>query len=172
MPQPFRLAAAAVCGVSLILGASSAAAANLSVDFVHPETYTDAAYTQLHGSEPERKEVEQDIEKHLQQLAERSLAPGDTLQIDVLDIDLAGRVEPIRSAQISDLRIVRESDWPRMKLRYTLSRDGRVVSSAEEKLSDMSFLMSLNRYPSGDRIRYEKAMLDAWFAKRFGKPAH
>ena len=33
----------------------------------------------------------------------------------------------------------------------------------------MNFLLSINRYPGADRLRYEKAMLDDWFEKRIGK---
>ena len=43
------------------------------------------------------------------------------------------------------------------------------VASAEEHLSEMSFLTSSNRYASGDRLRYENAMLDDWFEKRIQK---
>jgi hypothetical protein len=33
----------------------------------------------------------------------------------------------------------------------------------------MDFLRASNRYSSSDRLRYEKAMLDDWFERRFGK---
>jgi hypothetical protein len=42
-----------------------------------------------------------------------------------------------------------------------------VVASAEELVSDMHYLMTSNRYMTGDRLRYEKAMLDDWFDRRF-----
>jgi hypothetical protein len=29
----------------------------------------------------------------------------------------------------------------------------------------MNYLGHLNRYPDGDRLRYEKQMIDDWFAK-------
>ena len=159
------LAGAAV----LVADASAAAAADVSIAFVQPDKYVDAGYSRSFPGEKERAEVQRDIERHLQSLAERHLAPGDSLKIDVLDIDLAGHFEPFRFRGGADVRIVRDVTWPRIKLRYTLSRDGQVVAGAEEQISDMNYLASANRYPSTDRLRYEKPMLDNWFEKRIGK---
>ena len=111
--------------------------------------------------------MQRDIEQHLQRLAERGLPASDTLAIEVLDIDLAGRFEPLRFRSGSDVRIVRDIASPRIDLRYTLRRGDQLVASAEERLVDLTFLMVTNRYPSEDRLRYEKAMLDDWFEKRF-----
>ncbi|MFT3665492.1 DUF3016 domain-containing protein [Piscinibacter sp.] len=160
-----RLAAAGL----LAAAAATAGAAEFSVGFVHPETYTDAGYSRSPASERDRAEVMHDIEQHLQRLAERSLPAGDTLRIEVLDIDLAGHFEPFRFRG-ADVRIVRDIAAPRIKLRYTLSRGGQVAAQAEERLTDLSFLMGFNRYPASDRLRYEKAMLDDWFDKRFAAP--
>lgn len=44
-----------------------------------------------------------------------------------------------------------------------------VIARAEEQLSDMHFMLSARRYPDADRLRYERGMLDDWFAKRFGQ---
>ena len=156
-------------GAGLIALAVPATAANVSVAFVHPEKYADAGYSHSFASERDRAEVQRDIEQHLQRLAERGLPASDALKIEVLDIDLAGHFEPFRFRNGPDVRIVRDITLPRIKLRYTLTRRDQLVASAEENLSDMNFLMSANRYSSGDRLRYEKAMLDDWFEKRITK---
>ena len=44
-----------------------------------------------------------------------------------------------------------------------------MVAGAEEQIADLNYLVSVNRYPEGDRLRYEKAMLDDWFEKRIAK---
>lgn len=156
-------------GTGLLAIAVPASAANVSVAFLQPENYADAGYSRSFASERDRAEVQRDIEQHLQRLAERSLPASDALKIEVLDIDLAGRFEPFRFRNGADVRIMRDITWPRIKLRYTLTRGDQVVASAEEQLADMNYLMSINRYSSGDRLRYEKVMLDDWFAKRIGK---
>lgn len=133
------------------------------------EVHADAAYSSAVGSECERAEVQRDIDQHLKQLAERHLAPGRSLEIEVLDVDLAGRFEPFRFRSGADVRIVRNVTWPRMRMRYALTDGGQVTSSSEELVADLNYLMSINRYSSGDRLRYEKAMLDDWFERRISK---
>lgn len=67
-------------------------------------------------------------------------------------------------------RVVRDIASPRITLRYTGKLGERVVTGVKEQLSDMNFLWGHNRYSGGDRLRYEKPMLDRWFEKRFAKP--
>jgi hypothetical protein len=93
------------------------------------------------------------------------------LDVDVLDIDLAGRVGPLLTPSNPNLRIVRDIDWPRMKVRYTLKRGDQVVLQKEERISDMNFQSSVNPYSPDDHFRYEKAMLDHWFPQRFSAAA-
>jgi len=144
----------------------AAAAGTATVTFTDPDRYTDAGFSREHPSGRELGALRRDLEKHFQELAKRYLADGESVAIEVLDIDLAGRFEP--AARIHDVRIVRDIDWPRFRLRYTLSRDGVADPSVEERVSDRSFLMSINAYGGGDRLRYEKGMLDDWFRQRFG----
>ena len=153
----------------LFLAQSAWAGPNLTVVFVNPEKYSDASYSSSFANAQDQADVQRDIEQHLQGLAERALPSGDSLKIEVLDIDLAGRVEPFRSRVGADVRVVRDISWPRMELRYTLTHGGQATASREERLSDLNYLSSFNRYSSGDRLRYEKAMLDDWFAERFAK---
>lgn len=157
-------------GVGLLVAAGCASAATVSLTFVQPEKFTDAGHSRGRATEHDLAELQQDMQQHLQRLADRKLAAGDTLAVEVLDIDLAGDFESLRFARFSDVRVVRDIASPRMTLRYTAKLGDRVVTGPEEHLSDMNFLWGLNRYSSGDRLRYEKPMLDAWFDKRFGKP--
>lgn len=150
----------------LLAASLPASAAQLTVNFVEPEKYTDAGYTSSSPDTKERARLQRDLESHLKQLADRSLAPDDSLKIDVLDIDLAGHLDPFVTAG-REMRIVRDVTWPRIKLRYALTRNGAVAVQGEGQVSDMSFLMTGNRYSSSDRLRYEKAMLDDWFDKVF-----
>ena len=156
-----------LAAIVVAAGASAAAsAAALSVVFVDPDRFTDAAYSHPHGTEQQRAEVLRDIERHLRQLAERGLPAGDALRIEVLDIDLAGWFEPFRLRTGTDVRVLRDITWPRIKLHYTLARGDRVIASAEEQVVDLNYLVTVNRYGSSDRLRYEKAMLDDWFSRR------
>ena len=159
-------------GLLVVAGAMSAgvAAATVSVTFVHPETFTDAGHSRGRATQRELAALQKDLQQHLQRLADRKLAASDTLQVEVLDIDLAGDFQPNRLTRFSDVRVVRDITSPRITLRYTVKLGDRVVTGAEEQLSDMNFLWSHNRYSSGDRLRYEKPMLDKWFEARLVKP--
>ena len=157
-------------GASLLVVAGVASAATVSVSFVKPETFTDAGYSRGRATQRELAELQQEMQQHLQRLADRKLAASHALQVEVLDIDLAGDFEANRLTRFSDVRVVRDIASPRITLRYTVKLGDRVVTGAEEQLSDMNFLWSHNRYSNGDRLRYEKPLLDAWFETRFAKP--
>ena len=157
-------------GAGLLVAAGVASAATVSVTFVQPEKFTDAGHSRGRATERDLAELREDLQQHLQRLADRKLAASDTLQVEVLDIDLAGDFEMNRLTRFSDVRVVRDIASPRIKLRYTGKLGDRVVTGAEEELINMNFLWGHNRYSGGDRLRYEKPLLDAWFEKRFAKP--
>ncbi len=155
MNKRFSRAAAVAGGVLLALAAGGAAAA-VTVNFVQPDHYADVPFSPV-----ERDQVLKDLRAHLEKLG-AALPAGTDLSIDVLDVDLAGTSRP--SAHHPDLRVLKGgADWPQMHLRYTLSRDGKVIKSGNEQLADMSYLDHVNRYSSDTRLRYEKQMLDDWF---------
>lgn len=152
-----QMAFAGLC----LLSATGAFAAEVTVHYVQPEKFSDMPF------EPwEREDVMKQLTEHFTRLGQR-LPQNQALTIDVLDIDLAGRVIPnTRSGR--DLRIMKgEADWPHMRLRYSLQQDGNVVASGDADISDMAYMMHLNRYSDGDPLRFEKQMLDDWFEKTF-----
>lgn len=101
---------------------------------------------------------------HLQKLGARLLKPNQTLRIDILRVDLAGMIEPFGTQQI---RVMRDSTPPRIRLRYTLMQGGRVLQRDEETISDINYLMNSGRASGGGRLYYEKEMLTDWFRRRF-----
>jgi hypothetical protein len=146
---------AAIAAV-LLLGAGSASA-GATVTFSQPEQFTDVPSTFW-----ERERILKHLTKHFDVLAAQ-LPAGQELQVEVLDLDMAGRFWPGRTIA-HELRILNGgADWPHMKLRYTITQGGTVVKSGEENLSNMSYMHRMNRYVSGDSLRYEKQMLDDWF---------
>lgn len=91
----------------------------------------DAAYSRAYASEKDRADVQRDIERHFQRLAERGLPAGDTPAIEVLDIDLAGWFEPFTFRTAAEVRIMRDVTWPRIKLRCALTRGDQLLASGE-----------------------------------------
>jgi hypothetical protein len=142
------------------------ARADVRVAFIEPQRYTDA------GSRGDRHigpgdPVLIDLGRYLATLGERYLQAGDSLTVDVLDIDLAGRFEPWRWPA-HEVRVMTESTWPRITLRYALARDGQVVASGEATVADPGYLTRAGGRLGDGPLYFEKAMLNEWFSARFG----
>lgn len=151
---------ALVAGLALL--ASSAAWAGAEVHFTQPEQFTDMPFDAR-----EREDVLKELTRHVEKLGEL-LPSGQNLKIDITDVDLAGREIPnLRLG--NDIRVMNgQVDWPRIRLHYVLEQNGKVISSGDAALSDMSYLTRSNRYFSNEKLRYEKLMIDDWFSNTFG----
>lgn len=145
----------------LVLLAAGGASAAVTVAFSHPENYQDLPF-----SPTDRAAVLKELGEHFALLG-KQLPPGQDLKVEVMDLDMAGRIRPnFRGGQ--DLRILRGgADWPHMVVRYTLESNGQVIASGEDQLSDMNYMDHINRYFDGDTLRYEKRMIDDWFKTKF-----
>jgi len=138
---------------------AGAAWADVSVSYVKPEDFTDVPRNAI-----DRERVLKNFSDYFATLNAK-LPPGQNLKIEVLDIDLAGRLWPRRNGG-EDIRVLNGgADWPRMHLRYTLEQDGKVLRSGDEQLSNMNYMQGISRYSDTDTLRYEKQMLDDWFNK-------
>lgn len=153
--------------ISLITAFSaSTAQAAIDISFKNPERYTDAG---RYLGDRVSEQVIQELKEYLESLGERYLKPSQSLQIEILDIDLAGRYEPFHRSGFSDVRILREVTWPQIKVRYTLEENGEVTLQKEESITDMNYLRRAKAHLSNESLRHEKVMLDDWFRDRFGK---
>ena len=132
------------------------------VSFVQPEQFADAG-----DALGEKAGNLRTLARHLEGLAARRLGDGQTLSIEVLDVDLAGEVRLARRLH-HDVRVLRGSvDWPRIRLRYMLESAGQVARRGEQTVADLAYLQRFNRYPGNESMRYEKRMLDEWFGELF-----
>lgn len=147
------------------LTAGVASAASVNVSFHQSENFSDMPWTAW-----EREQVLKDLTAHFSKLGAR-LPKDAVLKVDVLDIDLAGR-RHYSFRWATDLRILQGgADWPHMRIRYSLERDGKVIASGEELLKDMMYLDRASRYSSSDALRFEKQMLDDWFKEKLAPVA-
>lgn len=151
-----------VC-LALSLGAFAAhAAGTVAVSFVQPEKFADARDARRDATDNLRV-----LREHIESAANRHLAEGQKLSVEVLDVDLAGEVRPSRRLQ-QDVRVLKGgADWPRITLRYTLESAGQPVRRAEHTVSDMAYLQRNVGLRSGDALSHEKRMLDEWFRSQF-----
>ena len=155
-----RLKITSTLAALLVLAATTGAAwAQVSVSYVKPDEFIDMPHGQI-----DRERVLKEFTQYFATF-DKKLPAGQQLKIEVLDIDLAGRLWPRRSGG-DDIRIMNGgADWPHMKLRYTLEENGAVLRSGESDLSNMMYQQRATRLSDSDPMRYEKQMIDDWFEK-------
>ena len=147
--------------LALVALLSSAAQADVQVNFVRPESFSDTK----DNNGFRRPEVLKDLQAHLVAQFEKQL-PGRDVRIDVSDVDLAGEVEPfVWRGQW--LRVMRTVTSPALELSYEVREGGRVVQQGKTHIRDMNYQDGFNAYSSGDTLRYEKRMIDRWIQREF-----
>jgi hypothetical protein len=146
--------------VAALTTAGGALAGAVEVRFIEPDKFADARDGML-----SRENVLKTLEERLKKLGEKELPASQTLQVEVLDIDLAGDAFP--RVALRDTRVLRgRADWPSIQLRYTLREGDKVLKSGEDRLTDMNYLMHSLRASHDSPLPYEKRMLDHWFRDR------
>ena len=164
MPSHCHVSRAAVSALAATLLASAAhAAATVEVRYVEPDNFADIGHSSW-----DRERTMSALTDHLQKLG-RALPDGQTLRLDVTDIDLAGDIRPWGWHETRVLR--GQADWPQIKLRYTLTEGERTLRSGEARLSDLAYMQTLiGRDRPGDTLAVEKRMVRRWFAETFTPP--
>ncbi|GAB4069625.1 DUF3016 domain-containing protein [Ancylobacter sonchi] len=143
--------------------AAAAAPATARVNFIAPQGYVDG---NLEWSPVDQRLTFEGLSRIFDREARRALPPGTAMEVDILALDLAGKIDPLAS-RTGELRVMRADTWPSLTLRYRLVRDGRVVGRGEETLRSMNYLMNPRAARSGEPLRYERAMIADWFRARF-----
>lgn len=146
---------------ALAMLGSGGAWAGASVSYVEPDKFVDLPFSPI-----DRERVLKDLSDHFAELG-KLLPAGQELTVEVTDLDLAGRIDHTRRSG-NEIRVLRGgADWPRMELRYSLVQDGKVLKSGDAKLADMTYMDHARMISSNESLRFEKQMVDEWFAKTF-----
>lgn len=165
--MPIRSALPGLLAMALALTSTTVpahAGGSVAVNFVQPERYADIGFGAV-----ERQRNLEVLVKHFVALGRR-LPDGQALRIDVLEVDLAGAVQP--SQRNPDVRVLEgQADWPRMTLRWSLAADGRPLRAGEDRLADMSYLSHQLGTLAGEPLAHDRHMVDRWFGQRVLKPA-
>ncbi|MDB6063505.1 MAG: conserved hypothetical secreted protein [Verrucomicrobiaceae bacterium] len=137
-----------------------AAHAEVAVTLDNPENYTDIGT----GADNQRNTAT--LERYFKEEGGRCLREGQQLNIEVLNVDLAGYNEWWHHPG-QDLRVMRDATWPRIELKYSW-RDsgGAVLNEGHEHLADVNYLLHNSiAHNNRDSLPYEKIMLHDWFEK-------
>lgn len=149
---------------ALLLGATAAQAAQAAsaeVRFVEPEKFID-----IGESSRDREQNLGELEAHLRALVDKRLPASQRLLIEVLDVNLAGQVEP-KGRYMERIRIIKDITWPTLELRFVLSEGDKTLREGKVRLTDMDYLRGVGLRYSNEPLRYEKQLLDDWFTKEF-----
>lgn len=147
----------------LSLSTLSTFAGQVEVRFTKPDEYRDAG-----RSAREREHTTETLGRYLKSLG-ASLPDGQTLRIEVKDIDLAGTP---KWTTRGDLRVLRGgADWPRIDLAWSLEADGRTLQQGDESIADLDYQRAVPPKTDGNELPYEKQMLARWFGQRFNVTA-
>jgi hypothetical protein len=148
----------AVCLAAAAALAAHAAGA-IDVTFVKPELFADAG---LVGHD--REQTLRRLKDEFRQLAKK-LPDGQSMTVEVLDVDLAGDLDP--TSRGMGQRVLRgRADIPRIHLRYTLVADGKLLKSGDEWIEDLFYLELRARLPDTQALAFERRMLGDWFGER------
>jgi hypothetical protein len=158
--QMLKLFLAATLSVAASTPAQAQASPLVDVAFVPQGRFVDAGVTQ---HDIERTQAA--LSAHLQALGKRWLAPGTQLRLEVTGIDLAGQYPMGRTDRPRVLKGA--ADWPRIELRYELTRADGQVERATASVSDLNYLSRGPGLYGGETLAHEKRMLDEWFRGRF-----
>ncbi|NUU36117.1 DUF3016 domain-containing protein [Pseudomonas sp. C2B4] len=157
---------ASVAVLALFMVPLATAASSVEVVFKNPEKFSDASLDSPgyeRGADPY---VMKELSSYIQKLGDRYLPPDQQLQIEIRNIDLAGRYEPWRP-NAYEVRFMRDITWPSIDLHYVLKQNDQIVSEADARVLDQLYLQRPGRASRSDRLYSEKAMLSDWFRRQF-----
>lgn len=141
----------------------------IEVRYDHPERFSEFSGFNAGLERKDSAAWLKALRAHLTRQADRTLPAGQRLDITITELRRAGSYEPWHSPRFSDVRIVRDIYPPRIDLSFRLTdAEGRELARGSRQLRDPAFMMSSNRYP-GDELRYEKALVDDWLRREFGR---
>lgn len=150
-----------------VMAAGPAQAGDVEVRFTDPLHYSDIGFGQA-----ARDRNLKTLSDHM--AAWRNRFPdGQRLDIEVVDVDLAGMERPWGREPF--VRILNgRVDGPRMHLRWSLSQGGTVLLQGEDHLSDLGYAQRLPTPQRNEPLYYDRRMLDDWLrqtlTQRVAKP--
>jgi len=183
MTIPLRSLSVIVLGALLLAGSALAKPPRTVTDPARPRALPEdgavavswsdpAQFTELRFSgnrwEAERGNWVVELAQYLRAALEKQLPAGERMEVEITDIDRAGRYEPMAGPQLDSVRILRNIDAPSMRLSFRrYAADGTLLAEGERRLRDMTYLNNVNVLSSSDPLRYEKRMIDDWSRREF-----
>jgi hypothetical protein len=151
----------------LAAAAATPAESSVSVTYVNPEQFTE---NRMYGRQDRFNRIDYlaQLKAYLIKQGQAVLKPGQSLHVDITDIQLAGAYEPWHGSQWSYVRVMRDVYPPRIDLHFKLvDQDGNVLREGQRVLRDLDYLhgsVSLAA-TQGAPLYYDKALLHRWLSR-------
>jgi len=138
----------------------------VSVTFVNPQQFTE---NRLYGAQDRFNRIDYlaQLKAYLIKQGQAMLEPGQSLHVDITDIQLAGTYEPWRGPRWSYVRIMRDAYPPRIDLNFRLvGQDGNVLREGKRVLRNLNYLQDVSLpAATGASLYYDKALLRRWLGR-------
>lgn len=157
-----------LCSISpLAAAAATLAEPSVSVTYVNPGQFTE---NRMYGWQDRFNRIDYlaQLKAWLVKQGQAVLKPGQSLHVDITDIQLAGAYEPWRGPRWDYVRIMRDIYPPRIDLDFKLvEQDGNVLREGKRVLRDPGYLYSGVGLPAaeGAPLYYDKALLRRWLGR-------
>ena len=151
----------------LVAAAATPAESSVSVTYVNPEQFTE---NRMYGRQDRFNRIDYlaQLKAYLIKQGQAVLKPGQSLHVDITDIQLAGAYEPWRGPRWDYVRIMRDIYPPRIDLDFKLvDQDGNVLREGKRVLRNIDYLHSGASLPAteGAPLYYDKALLRRWLSR-------
>ena len=151
----------------LFAAAATQAESSVSVTYVNPEHFTE---NHMYGRQDRFNRIDYlaQLKAYLIKQGQSVLKPGQSLHVDITDIQLAGAYEPWHGPRWDYVRVMRDIYPPRIDLDFKLvDRDGNVLREGKRALRDIGYLYSSASLATseGAPLYYDKALLRRWLRR-------
>jgi len=151
----------------LAAAAATPAESSVSVTYVNPEQFTE---NRMYGRQDRFNRIDYlaQLKAYLIKQGQAVLKPGQSLHVDITDIQLAGSYEPWHGPRWDYVRVMRDIYPPRIDLNFKLvDQDGNVLREGKRALRDLDYLHSSLSLAAaqGSPLYYDKALLRRWLMK-------
>lgn len=159
----------------LLAAATANAAGRSSVVLEYPERYTDLAANPTHSGDTDPALAEA-LRQAVERMAAVRLRPGQTLNLSIRDVDLAGRMELVGvlegewQAEPTQVRNYVAEAPPYIRLQYALIENDQVIGHGDVALREPHYLAGAATAQPDDPLQYEKRMVDRWLTELLGMP--
>jgi hypothetical protein len=155
---------------ALTLAATSAIAnpAQVNVTWAPIDSLAEVKQNSVNRGQLRPEEWTKALGDYLRDSAAKQLPPGETLDVTINDVKLAGNFEPWRGPNAQDIRIMKDIYPPSMDVHYKLiGANGAVIRETDAKLRDLNYLQHDLTPTDSDPLRYDKRMINDWVRREF-----